>query len=436
MNRTIILFIAQLESITRLSIYYLLFCSSGHGDQILRNSVAFTIARYFNLGLSLENAVHEALLSLRGSKVSSSVAAIDKNFNTVIESTAQLFYVSKSSASDFKQILLQPTTFKMLPEHVIHETEHSTTGLTRFPTSKGQIIAISKKARQGIFSLGIEDFLSLMSDILKVAMVIEKYYEISRCALVYEGREEIKLVPLFGLSKEWKPIKSQSEEFHEHHPGYISSHNGPRMNDARLDAICSKIRSISGLSIKSPCNYQFKGKSSNANLFARIIQGKIEHWRIWEDDNYVAFLTPFPNTPGYTVLVPRLHLSSDIFSLKQEEFYGLTAAAKKVANILKIAFDTTSECGMIFEGLEVDYAHVKIIPIHQKPSSSADGSLSEYLRLTPFETTYQGHVTSLSGPLSGNTDLLAKDADSIRILLKERTIRAPHSWKDPKKTFY
>ncbi|KAI8964139.1 hypothetical protein F5Y11DRAFT_317436 [Daldinia sp. FL1419] len=40
---------------------------------------------------------------------------------------------------------------------------------------------------------------------------------------------------------------------------------------------------------------------------------KVEQWRVWEDYRHVAFLAPFSNTPGFTALVPRRHLSSDIF---------------------------------------------------------------------------------------------------------------------------
>ena len=40
-------------------------------------------------------------------------------------------------------------------------------------------------------------------------------------------------------------------------------------------------------------------------LFDKIISGEIPSYKVWEDDKHLAFLTPFPNTPGLTVLIPK-----------------------------------------------------------------------------------------------------------------------------------
>uniref|UniRef100_A0A3B5B0Y1 HIT domain-containing protein n=1 Tax=Stegastes partitus TaxID=144197 RepID=A0A3B5B0Y1_9TELE len=54
-----------------------------------------------------------------------------------------------------------------------------------------------------------------------------------------------------------------------------------------------------------------------------------QQWRLWEDDGHVAFLTPFPNSPGFTVLVPRRPLTSDIFRLEKGDYEDLVLATKK-----------------------------------------------------------------------------------------------------------
>ncbi len=51
--------------------------------------------------------------------------------------------------------------------------------------------------------------------------------------------------------------------------------------------------------------------------------GEIPQYRVWEDIHHVAFLTPWPNTPGFTVLIPRKHLSNDIFSLQEDDYIGM-----------------------------------------------------------------------------------------------------------------
>lgn len=181
------------------------------------------------------------------------------------------------------------------------------------------------------------------------------------------------------------------------------------MDAGRLDEICSAIRKVSGLS--QPFQYFFVGDQSNQNLFARIVRGELAQWRVWEDDQHVAFLTPFANTPGFTVLVPRAHLASDIFSLDEEAYSKLMAAAHTVARILKEALGS-GRCGMIFEGFEIDYAHVKLIPIHDQTMLA--GTSPAGSREARYVEKYQGYVTSLHGPFIEDVKSLAKDALFIR----------------------
>ena len=74
-------------------------------------------------------------------------------------------------------------------------------------------------------------------------------------------------------------------------------------------------------STKSYPDKRFDGDPADSNLFARIVRGELQQWRIWEDEHTVAFLTPFPSTPGLAVVVPRSHLSSDILCLEKEDDY-------------------------------------------------------------------------------------------------------------------
>ena len=120
----------------------------------------------------------------------------------------------------------------------------------------------------------------------------------------------------------------------------------------------------------------------------------MEQWRIWEDDDHVAFLTPFPNTPGFTVLVPRKHLSSDVFALETDDYRKIITAAREVANLLKRSL-SAQYCGMIFEGYEIDYTHVKLIPIFCPDLNSAKAKASCKM---DFNEKYQGYVSSLDGP--------------------------------------
>lgn len=253
-----------------------------------------------------------------------------------------------------------------------------------------------------------------MLTVRDVAAALCKFYQVRRCAFVADGGPLLSILPLHGLSQDWRPITSDTKEFHEHFPGYISSKDGPEMEKSRLDNICSTLRAVSGIS--EPFNYQFTGNVSDQNLFSRIVRGELVQWRIWEDEGHVAFLTPFGNTPGFTVLVPRAHLSSDIFRLDTKSYSALVCAAHKVADVLKRAF-VADRCGMIFEGFEIDYTHAKLIPIHKTPLHSGGTDVASTMCEPRFEERYPGYVTSLNGPKFEDFDRLSSDAVSLRSLL-------------------
>ncbi len=179
------------------------------------------------------------------------------------------------------------------------------------------------------------------------------------------------------------------------------------MADVFLEETRSRIAAATG--IKEPYNNHFDGDSSNQNLFARLIRGEIPQWRIWEDKAHIAFLTPFGNTPGFTVLVPRKHLGSDILNLDDKEFAEIVEAAYRVAQYLKKAF-SVKRCGIFFEGFQIDYAHVKLIPVH----TSQEQLFNPIAPPAPFQKTYEGFLTTQSEPLAFDLDSIADDAKQLR----------------------
>lgn len=165
----------------------------------------------------------------------------------------------------------------------------------------------------------------------------------------------------------------------------------------------------------------FHRDPTDQNLFARIVRGELPQWRLWEDATHVAFLTPFANTPGYTILVPRTHLSSDIFSLEDQQYTRLIDAACSVAAILKEALGSDS-CGMFFEGFEIDYAHVKLVPVISRAQrDSQRGPQLEDLQrgsqLEDFRDRYEGFISTRLGPATDDLDQVHIMARKMQSLL-------------------
>lgn len=99
-------------------------------------------------------------------------------------------------------------------------------------------------------------------------------------------------------------------------------------------------------------------------IFCKIVKGEAPCHKIWEDDKHLAFLSIFPNTEGFSVVITKEHYPSYAFDLPEHVFTDLTLATKKVAKLLDVKLPDVGRTGMIFEGFGVDHIHAKLFPMH------------------------------------------------------------------------
>lgn len=132
---------------------------------------------------------------------------------------------------------------------------------------------------------------------------------------------------------------------------------------------------------------------SKQTLFDKIVSGVVPSWKIWEDSKYLAFLTPFPNTPGFTVVVPKTNPGGYVFAVTDEAMLGLMKASKKVAKILEKALKV-KRVALVFEGTGVDHLHAKLIPLHGK----LGGKTNVVAGHQEFHQEYIGYLTTTEGP--------------------------------------
>ncbi|MFH1255523.1 MAG: HIT family protein [bacterium] len=99
-------------------------------------------------------------------------------------------------------------------------------------------------------------------------------------------------------------------------------------------------------------------------IFCKIAKGQAPAHKIWEDEKHLAFLSIFPNTEGFAVVITKEHFPSYVFDLPEEVMVGLIKAAKQVAKLLDAKFEDVGRTGMIFEGFGVDHIHAKLFPMH------------------------------------------------------------------------
>ncbi|CAN9505162.1 unnamed protein product [Ophioblennius macclurei] len=393
---------------------------SGDGDVFLRNTVAQKIASlYYHKGHGLRQACREVMReNLKG--VCAGVIAVDVKGDAVIETNGGVMSVASVVKGVSRVEVLRP---RKDIAHVIWETDELVAYLNPNPWIPGSTVLTTKTlgGARSIFQLAVPDFVAMLEAAKAVSKLLCDRLEVQRCALVFnpspDHPAQIRLLPLHGLEPKWHPHLAGEEEFHAYDPGYCTSKSGQRWTDEALTQTQAEIRSALPTP-NAPYCFDFFGDPSNQNLFSRIVRGEQQQWRVWEDNRHVAFLTPYPNSPGLTVVVPRKPLTSDIFKLDDSDFTALILAAYKVARLLEDGMKM-STVAMIFEGFEIDYAHAKLIPLVPSPDGAKPAKLE-------FESvdSYPGYVSSLDGP--------AAEPEALKkIHAKITQCRSPRSWEDP-----
>ncbi|CAG0897657.1 unnamed protein product [Cyprideis torosa] len=393
---------------------------SGDGDVFYRETVAQRVASLYNhKGYTLQQACREVISeNLEGCQAG--IIAVDHQGQAVIETNAGVLLVASMVNNTIRAEVFRPaSTFS----NTIWETDELVAFLQPNPWTPGATL-LARKSFNGpcsIFQYNADDFISMLLGARKVSNLLCERLGVHRCALVVYPQEDrpvqIKVLPLHCLEPSWTPHLATEEEFNPYDPGYCSSKSGPRCEDAYLDSIQAKIRAKLPAP-NAPSCYDFLGDPLHNNLFSRIVRGEEKQWRVWEDNTHVAFLTPFPNTPGFTVLVPRKPLSSDIFRLEEADYTALILAAREVAQLLQEGMGARG-MALIFEGFEIDYAHAKLIPlVVPLPCLEMTTVPSQ------FSQTYPGFVTSVSGPPASPEEL-----KNVHTQITQ--IKPSRSWQDP-----
>ncbi len=128
--------------------------------------------------------------------------------------------------------------------------------------------------------------------------------------------------------------------------------------------------------------------------FCKIVKGEIPCHKIWEDEKHLAFLSIFPNTEGFTVVISKEHNPSYVFDCENQVIKDLMMASKKVAKILDNYFEDVGRSGLIFEGFGVDHLHSKLVPMHGTNISGwkpIESKLEKYFNLYPGYLSSHDH---------------------------------------------
>jgi diadenosine tetraphosphate (Ap4A) HIT family hydrolase len=100
-----------------------------------------------------------------------------------------------------------------------------------------------------------------------------------------------------------------------------------------------------------------------ATIFSKIINRELPGRFVYEDDEFAAFLTIEPMTPGHTLVVPRAEI--DQWQDADPATYGrIMALSQRIGKAVIRAFDAP-RAGLLIAGLEVPHLHVHVFPAYQ-----------------------------------------------------------------------
>jgi diadenosine tetraphosphate (Ap4A) HIT family hydrolase len=145
-------------------------------------------------------------------------------------------------------------------------------------------------------------------------------------------------------------------------------------------------------------------------IFCKIVKGEAPCHKIWEDEKHLAFLSIFPNTEGFSVVITKEHYPSYAFDLDDEVLKDLVLAAKKVAKLIDTKFDDVGRTGMIFEGFGVDHLHAKLFPLHGTKQGKWEPIKSN---IDKYFDEYEGYISSHDSKRADD-EKLAELAKKIR----------------------
>ena len=93
-------------------------------------------------------------------------------------------------------------------------------------------------------------------------------------------------------------------------------------------------------------------------IFCKIVSGEIPAHKVYEDQNFLAFLDIHPTSVGHVQVIPKKHFRWVWDVPNVGEYFEV---ARKIAKAQEKAFDTEMILSKVY-GEDVEHAHIWIYP--------------------------------------------------------------------------
>ena len=110
------------------------------------------------------------------------------------------------------------------------------------------------------------------------------------------------------------------------------------------------------------------------SVFTKIIKGEVPCYKIYEDEKTFAFLDIHPETPGHTLVVPKVEVDK-LYELPDGDYQALMATVKKLAANMEKVLGQRTLLKVI--GTDVPHAHVHLTSFDGDYHCGQEAELSE-----------------------------------------------------------
>lgn len=103
-------------------------------------------------------------------------------------------------------------------------------------------------------------------------------------------------------------------------------------------------------------------------IFCKIVRGEIPAYKVYEDEDFLAFLDIHPQSPGHAQIIPKKHVR---WVWDVENIGTYFEVVRSVANAQRKAFGTDWILSKIV-GDEVAHAHIWVFPSNEAAGDKND----------------------------------------------------------------
>ena len=116
-------------------------------------------------------------------------------------------------------------------------------------------------------------------------------------------------------------------------------------------------------------------------VFCKIAEGKFPSYKVYEDENFLAFLDKFPRTPGHIQVIPKIHYR---WVYDVPNFGEYFEVARKIVDGVKKALNPRL-VHLVTIGDEVPHAHIHVVPRFEDDGHGVLIDMSKTLNLSDEE---------------------------------------------------